>query len=550
MASDSTPTFFERYGRWLAWAILTLALGFFIWQVYTRYVPTYYGLADEHGYLTTAKRLALHGELAQHQSDPYAFIGETMMQSPADPSVYYLRQPLGYPLITAAAYYLGGAEGPFAVNPLLGLALIFGIYRVGCGLGSQVGGAVAGAVMAASTLVLYYTIEPLSHILDMTLAVWCITAALAWRKDHKWWQAALCGLLVGAAVLTRYVSVLLLLPLFVILLEKFKTIPRRIMLGHITIAGGMMFIAIIPLLMYQHAAYGSIFRTGYSAGDNATSFSLAWFLAHAPAMSAILAMPEFGISAMLLAALAGIVVFFRKKNWFVPTMLLAWALPPLIVYTAYYGMSTKNMLLYARFALPSFVPLVLLGAVWPISVVRQKTLAYGSVIAAAIATVALNTFLNPKMDKQFVDTQNYHLYTYAAELILHQNVPSGSVVIGDNYTHYFADYTGDYVVYDPSMFKGEKLEQRLADLTQKPHEFDPARTRQLQELLGNRTDAQRFAILREQLEKYAASGKPIYLLTTDINASYWQQMLALPMKSIAQNEIALHLFEIDARAAH
>ena len=481
---------FGGWERRVGILVLTIALAFFLWRAWTRFVPSFYGLADEHGYMTTAKRLALHGTFAQRQEDPYAFIGETMMQSPGERNVYYLRQPIGYPVVCAAAYWLGGEQGPYAVNPILGIVLWVGIYFGGVRLGSPVGGAVASLVVGANTLVLMYTLAPLSHMLDMTLGVWCIWVGLMWRAEKRWWWAGVCGLLMGMAVSTRYVSVLLLLPLGVIVLEEVKSSKfksSKVFL-HVGIAGGVMLLAVVPLLWYHAAAYGGIFRTGYSAGANATSFSIAWLIEHAPTMGRIVAMPEFRLSAMLVSAVVGIAVMLWRRGGFTVAMLLLWAVPPLLVYTAYYGMAKNNLLLYARFALPSFVPLVLLGAVWP-GWTKRKVRWYGCV-AAAGAAIVLNCFLNPAMDAALVDNENYRLYSVAVQLTLREHVPAGSVVVCDNFTHYFTDYVGDYVVYDPAMFFNNTLNQRLADLGKTPHEFDPARTKELSTLLGGKSNEQ------------------------------------------------------------
>lgn len=544
---------FGGWERQVGIVVLTIALAFFLWEAWTHFVPAYYGLADEHGYMTTAKRLALHGTFAQRQSDPYAFIGETMMQSPTDPSVYYLRQPIGYPLVAAGAYWLMGEQGPFAVNPILGIVLLLGIFRLGLQLKSPLGGAIAALVIATNSLVLMYTLAPLSHMLDMTLAVFCISMGLMWRGSSKWWQAAVCGMLVGMAVSTRYVSVLLLLPLGVIVAEEMKRSKFKSLKvwGQVGAAGAGMLAAMIPLLWYHAEAYGGIFRTGYSAGANATSFSVAWFFEHAPAMGWILAMPRYGVSAVLLLTLVGIGVMVWKRAGWTAAMLLLWAVPPLVVYTAYYGMAKNNLLLYARFALPSFVPLVLLGAVWP-AWPTQKRWAYGCVGAGAAVAILLNCFLNSAMDEELVNNQNYRFYSYAVQLTVRGRVPSGSVVICDNFTHYFTDYLDDYIVYDPAMFVNKTLQQRLDDLKKTPHEFDPVRTKQMADLLGGRTDAELAEILRGRVRAYAKQGKDVYLITTDANVRYWPMQLRMPIKLEERAmEGTLDLFKVepDANAA-
>jgi 4-amino-4-deoxy-L-arabinose transferase-like glycosyltransferase len=527
----------------VALVILTLAFALFIVRAYSSFVPSYYGLADEHGYLTTAKRLATTGHFVQHQSDPYAFIGETMMQSPPDPTAYYLRQPPGYPVLLAIAYYFGGPQLPFAVNDLLGLVLILGVYLLGKELSTPVLGAIAALVIAAHTLVLHYTIEPLSHILDMTLAVWTIYAAVWWRREGRLWQAVIVGVLVGLSILTRYLSVLIILPLLLLFLERRREMPLRRWAGHLILAAAVVLLLLIPLLAYQAIAFGSMMKTGYSAGDNATSFSLRWLWEHAPAMGAILISPQFGFSTLLLATAAGIVMLAkhdRPQLW----MLLAWGVPPLLLYTAYYGKPTSNMLLYARFALTSFVPLVLLSVVWVAKAGRHIKAAMIFLVMTAGVAVSLN-FFNPSMNETYGPKRDDRVYAYSAATIVRQNAPANSLIICDNFTYYFIDYIGDYVVYNPELFYGRKLQNRLADLDHHPHEFDPVRTLQLKTLLGGRDDAALDAVLRNQLIAHAKAGGDVYLLTMDLTLQKWMERLGMPSHYVDGNSLGIRLLKLD-----
>src|SRR4051812_18973376 len=102
--------------------LLALALLYYAATSFFACIPAIHGLADEHGYVTTARQLVLRHSFAQRHEDPYAFIGETFMQSPQDPQTYYLRQPIGYPVLCAAAYAVGGRDAPFFVNPICGIA--------------------------------------------------------------------------------------------------------------------------------------------------------------------------------------------------------------------------------------------------------------------------------------------------------------------------------------------------------------------------------------------------------------------------------------------
>ena len=59
-------------------------------------------------------------------SNPAVFVPENMVE--AKPGLFYPIYPIGYPLLCAVAYWLGGAEGPFRVNPVLLLVALVGVF--------------------------------------------------------------------------------------------------------------------------------------------------------------------------------------------------------------------------------------------------------------------------------------------------------------------------------------------------------------------------------------------------------------------------------------
>ena len=482
--------------------------------------------------MMTAKRLATHASFAQHQPDPYAFIGETMMQSATDPATYYLRQPIGYPLLLAAAYSVGGPDAPFFINPLLGLALLIAIYIIGRELNAPLMAAIAALVLALHPLVLYYTVTPLSHIPDMAAAAWAIALALLWRKHPNPWLAVATGALLGLAIMIRYTNLLLALPLAIILLDKFKQIPPRTIARHTALAAATTFLFIIPLLIYHTIAYGSPFLTGYSAGGNATSFSLTWFFQHAPAMARILFHPGTGLGLLLLSLAAGLIIL-ALRNRFALALLLAWALPSLLLYTAYYGMPASNTLLYARFALAPLPPLLLLALLWPAFLPHHRKLFQAIAATLAALSIALALY-SPFMNAETTKLTNNMLAQYAISNIVRAEVPPHSVLVADLFTEYFLDYTGDYILFNHAMYEKNLLDTRLADLQHTPHENDPARTQQLATLLGEKkSDADLMNTLRERLIYYDEMGTPVYLFTAKIRAPIWSRDLHATLRPLA-----------------
>ena len=101
--------------RWLppifSWLGVALVLCLLLRALYFFYTPAYFYGIDEGGYLVPAKGLALRGDPAKLTLDsPVEFVGENMVE--ARPGVFYGKYPIGYTLLGAIAYRLGGPAAP------------------------------------------------------------------------------------------------------------------------------------------------------------------------------------------------------------------------------------------------------------------------------------------------------------------------------------------------------------------------------------------------------------------------------------------------------
>ena len=360
--NDQPPAFRLRLHHVLA----ALALLIFAWRAFDSFVPGFW-TAEEHGYLTAAKRMATTGTFALRQNDPYAFVGEAMAQAEGESGeLYYPRQSTAYPLLCAAAYFVGGPAGPLAVSPLCGLALILGVYVLGRLLKKEWPGAIAAMAVAVLPPVLYYAVRPLPHVVFLTMGVWLMVAAMAWRRNRK----------------TR------------------KTLLVKVPFG--------------------------------------------------------------GAGAVIAVASAGV---------------MAW--------------NYKDAMTQLE---------------------RTRV-----------------------MGRQMVESAK----------IVQSQAPPGAVILADNHSAYFLDYIGRYTIYSPTMFEPEKIARRVSDLDQYPHKLDPARTREIRNLVGGKTLEELNVILRRQFRGYLSVGRPVFVFGTQEQTAYWQERLQMPMEATAENrELHLVLYEV------
>ncbi len=178
-----------RAREWLAWAAAGLAWRLaYGWLLHPLWAPSF-GWEGDDGYDEIARWWAA---------------GEGYVRGVgAAPTLE--RLPL-YPLLLAALFRLGGGHGPTLVHVVQCLLSTLSLLPLAA-MAGRLGGARAGRLaLLFGTLhplaTLYnfrYVSEPL-HLLLVTLWVWMLAR---WVEEGGVWRAAGCGLVLGAALLTR-----------------------------------------------------------------------------------------------------------------------------------------------------------------------------------------------------------------------------------------------------------------------------------------------------------------------------------------------------------
>jgi hypothetical protein len=163
--------------------------------------------------------------------------------------------PPGFPLHVALFSLLAGWKtGPFLVSPLFAIAALVLTYLLARELTlSRPLSFAAAAFLAGCSPFIVQAIQPMS---DAAATAWCTAAvlcALKARRASGW--AAASGAAFGMAVLIRPADAILILPLALAL-------PWRRRPWALFGAAGLPFAVFFGL--WNRAAYGSPFRTGYS----------------------------------------------------------------------------------------------------------------------------------------------------------------------------------------------------------------------------------------------------------------------------------------------
>jgi len=253
--------------------------------------------------------------------------------------------PPGLPLMLVAAASVAGwdhaGDALLLLHSIAGIALVFALGR-SCGLPG--GWSLAGAaILAASPLYLYTSLQALSDVPATVWATAAVVAALRSRERGGW--ALVSGLCISAAFLIRPNNVLIAVPV----LAALGASPRR----WAWLAAGSL-PGIVAWLVINRLAYGAALESGYGAIGNEFHASLVpgtllFYLRWLP-----LLLSPIVLIAPWIAALG-------RSAPRVSAVLFSWALAYAAFFSAYRW--THEQWWFLRFLLPAAPALIVAGLV-------------------------------------------------------------------------------------------------------------------------------------------------------------------------------------------
>ena len=203
--------------------------------------------ADEYVYLYQARMLAAGHLSTATVASPELFAFNYIVQ---EPTRTFGTFPLGWPLALALALAL--RVPAWLVNPALGAVTLGLVWALGARLYTPRVGVLAAALVAASPFFAFNAASYFSHTFCGALLL--AAACLAAREDRTpAWVPVSIGLLVGWAVLTRYLTgVIGAVPILLWLLRP--GVPRARVVA-LVVLGGLPWIAV--LMAYNTTLRGS-----------------------------------------------------------------------------------------------------------------------------------------------------------------------------------------------------------------------------------------------------------------------------------------------------
>lgn len=446
----------------------------------------------------------------------------------AEDGAYYGKHPIGYVLLCAAAYRIGGPDAPFLVNPLLAALALVGVFALGRLLAGPLLGVAAALLLAANPLHGMFALSAMSHTASVAAAVWGLTFAFAWRRNGGVGSAALAGALCAFAASVRYAEVFLALPLAALVAQRLRALasgrePGRSAgrtAAELAAMAAAALLAIAPLLVHQWRAYGSPFLTGQSL-THGTGGAFAW--SFVPRNTALLfsQLRESGLLAPFLAGVAGLAALLRLRPADAIPLGL-WALPTFFVYGAYFWRTQGDYAGDLRFYLSAFPPLAL-AAVTALAHVprpRDRAVAAGLLLAVVVPIGAQESAGRIAAGSDLLSGSRQ------MRDALREALPDGAAVFTDEPFIGLLQYTGDYRVYYDALFHPSYVGSYLPWLERPgPSIFPRSRIRRLAALLGGRSAEELAGAQRALVAGHLVRGRPVFFATGGHYVQEWRQRL-------------------------
>jgi hypothetical protein len=316
------------------------------------------GGIDQNAYLVGGRLIAQHLSPRYDLPNPFAYVGGMFIRT--DSGSYYPKYPFGLPLLYALVFWTVGAAKAatlaFLVSPISAILSILGMYLLARIVAGTFVSLCAAILLATSQIMLLLADNPNSHAACLVCVVWGIFLLLRWWQTGSLWRGFLAGFLLGYACLVRYSEGLLILPIAVAVLHRLRWSNWRSYLRN-AVPVIAWAIPVVALLAFNHHTLGT--WTGYdSTNESEFGEAFTWAKLSTTWDLMLRTFYDTGLFFVFPLGIAGFGMLFRRHAM-LGLLLLAWFIPGVALYTAYY-FSPEMGLAYARFFL-TFLPAALVG---------------------------------------------------------------------------------------------------------------------------------------------------------------------------------------------
>ncbi len=588
--------------RWLFLLVaLTITAGYWYFlQSYWAPAPGRPGI-DENAYLLGGRNIAEHGTVGFKPTDDFQFVDAMWVRTTdhtytppglsgflkdrltvhTEAGWYYPKYPAGVSLLDAIAIRLGGAqhgiEWAFQVSPICMTLAVLGMFFLARSIAGSYCGILAMILIAMGNTSLELALAPDSHAPALCMVVWGMFMLVRWWQTGSILHGLAAGLLLGYAVTIRYTEALLLFPLYPLdqvlgdtslaanhphWWEAIKW-ARFLPIGPLGIATFLSihwtrplswFRSVVPviawtipvglLVAFNWFSMGHV--TGYDATNESTGFSTTeffskWdFTVHEVYLYGLFLFASLGIAGLF-------ILFQRSLRW--GLFLWMWFVPGALLYTSYYWGNRADGVVFLRFFLTLYPPLILaamwllrsagLGAYAAAESKPRRGWAIGWALAAGVLTAAstATTFLPTLTDMEKQHRGNMNLQ-YSNDNIRRQITrkhanPARPMIFADTgaipqllqYTQFTIDadwYTID--AFEPRSGGGFGVIGLLQGNDQNsPVLIQRERISHMTDLLKGKSSADLVNLAHRTIDVALDAGRPVYAILTPLQKIDFQR---------------------------
>ena len=180
---------------------------------------------------------------------------------------YPTSYPFGYPLLIIPFYFIFGSQPYNAVYCSLFFAMLSIVfaYLIGKELGNRFTGLMAALFLAFCPLSITFSKYIMTETLSVFFALfvcWMLLKVIYLNSGRQMLLLLFLGIIIGFSVLVRLTNCLLIPPLLISFLFGKKSKAWSVLKKETLILFGI-FLALIPLFLYQFYTFDSPLRTGY-----------------------------------------------------------------------------------------------------------------------------------------------------------------------------------------------------------------------------------------------------------------------------------------------
>jgi hypothetical protein len=495
--ADAETKVAVRWRTYVPWVLLAAMATLQGYVLLFFYAPASGG-TDQNGYHVTAKLLKSAGRAYMEPESPFSFVGAMMVLT--DEGRIYAKYPPGYPLLVLLAEVIGGTDAGYLVDPLctvLACTLAFFLFRTVLSVFTSLLGVIW---LMWNPLILQYANDANSHasaLLCMIMGLWGL---ITWLQRKSLWPGVLGAAALGYAATIRYSEVLLCLPvLFAMVVKLLHANDRRRELFRVVRVGLAWALPVGALALFCWVSFGAPWKTGYSYCVEDVGFGWKYLFRDEAARrqgnweTLLVQMNWMG---MLILWPLGVIGFgaLIGRRWRIGGLVALATIPITFLYLLYYwAPNGETSLGYLRFY-QSIIPILILCALWLCEQAINRAGRPALAVTLGLVTL-LGTSVNlwnmlPSLHGGVEGRRNL----VATKGFVEAKVPAGSAVFaGDHSFLNYADATGDYRLFDLTLFRnaGFKRFDTVMNDANRLYEPDPrqrARIEQYWRLIG-RPDA-------------------------------------------------------------